>query len=569
MKTHAILGIAIVLALLSVTAVSSAQSEITILYAPMVIELAGERGRSVPFEISIINQSRTSTAYFRSEVSGLLERSDGVYVPRQRDDWEFDASDWVDLEETEFAVPPGGMHVIRGRVQIPRQSSASGYATVITELLPEPAPPGVEASTAYHQRFTTALEISVGRQHRRSAYISELRVVPTGSAPDLAMAYGRDGLLFLASVRNDGDVHVRVQGQLIIRDSSGRRVRTVPLGSGRGVIIPEAMIDLGSVLMGLLPGEYEAEARINYGGHRPAIARATFQIDDNLTGVAGIVAGRTMRVDATPTLIDLTMPRHGYRAGTITVSNMDSADVRFRVHVEELLHDPDGIPIPVDEGVIMPYSASEWVSIRPEEFVLRPGQRRNVVVGFQVPEGVVGGRYARIRVEAELADTPDGEDRITTDLDVEAYLTLGTDHERRLEVLDYLWQQAPGAPMVMVANLVGNAGNIHESLTGRYTLLQFYPEAEEQAGDLIVVRDARWEVLEQTVAEVSPTPLLPGEQRFMQAVLRTPLEANTQYRVTFELAQGTQPPQIHNLDIWVDETLQVHAGTMETVAGSL
>lgn len=123
--------------------------------------------------------------------------------------------------------------------------------------------------------------------------------------------------------------------------------------------------------------------------------------------------------------------------------------------------------------------------------------------------------------------------------------------------------------MVMVANLVGNAGNIHESLTGRYTLLQFYPEAEEQAGDLIVVRDARWEVLEQTVAEVSPTPLLPGEQRFMQAVLRTPLEANTQYRVTFELAQGTQPPQIHNLDIWVDETLQVHAGTMETVAGSL
>lgn len=575
MKHYLIVGIQVIVALLLGSLLAHAQGQLDLMYSPMVLELAGDRGNSVPFEITIINQSRSATAYFRSEVTGLYERPDGVYVPRDRSDWTYDASEWVELDATEFSVPPGGFYVIRGRVRIPRQSAASGYAMVVTELLPEPAPPGVEASTEYYQRFTTALEVAVGRQQRQSAYIAEMKVIPTGSSPDLALAYGRNGLLFLATLANDGDIHVRAQGQLIIRDAAGRRVRTVPLGTGRGVVIPDSVIELGSVIMSLPPGEYEAEARINYGGHRPAIARAAFTIDDAAAGISGIVAGRTMRVDVMPALIELVMPRHGYRAGTITVSNLDSTDVRFKVYVEELLHDLDGVPVPVDEGIVLPYSASEWVTIRPDEFVLRPGQRRNVVVGFQVPEGTEGGRYARIRVEAERADGEAGsEDYISTDLDVEAFLMIGQNHVRQLEVIDFIWQQAPGAPIVMVASLVGNAGSVHETLAGRYVLERYYPETEEQVGDVVLVRDARWEVVDQVVAEVSPTPVLPGEQRYMQAVLPTPLEANVQYRISFEVGQGNQPPQIHYLDLWVDEDLVVHAGTMEpaeteTVAGSL
>ena len=341
MKHYLIVGIQVIVSLLLGSLLAHAQGQLDLMYSPMVLELAGDRGNSVPFEITIINQSRSATAYFRSEVTGLYERPDGVYVPRDRSDWTYDASEWVELDATEFSVPPGGFYVIRGRVRIPRQTAASGYAMVVTELLPEPAPPGVEASTEYYQRFTTALEVAVGRQQRRSAYIAEMKVIPTGSSPDLALAYGRNGLLFLATLANDGDIHVRAQGQLIIRDAAGRRVRTVPLGTGRGVVIPDSVIELGSVIMSLPPGEYEAEARINYGGHRPAIARAAFTIDDAAAGISGIVAGRTMRVDVMPALIELVMPRHGYRAGTITVSNLDSTDVRFNVYVEELLHDLD------------------------------------------------------------------------------------------------------------------------------------------------------------------------------------------------------------------------------------
>lgn len=563
-------GLAVVVFLLLGAAVAPAQGDIRIVYSPMVLELAGERGATVPFEITIMNQAQFSTAYFRSDVLGLAETREGVYTTRQSDEWEYNANSWIELQDEEFAIPPGGTHILRGRVQIPRRGSASGYATVVTELLPEPTPAGVQGSTSYYQQFSTALEITVGRQHRRSAYIAELRTIPTATAPELAMAYGRDGILFLASLKNDGDVHVRGQGQLIIRDPMGRRVRSVPLGSGRGVVIPEATLDFGSLIRGLAPGTYEIEARINYGGHRPAVARTTFEIGDDTAGISGLVAGRAMRVDATPSLIELNLQRQGYRASTITIANHDSEDVRFTVYVEDLAHDADGIPVRVDTEVEMPNSARSWVEIRPNDFILRPGQRRNVVIGFQVPEGQEGGRYARIQIQAEPANPTDDAEAssIVTDLDVAAYLTLGTEHTQRLEVVDLQWQQVPDAPHIMVGVSVGNAGNIHSRASGRLTLLKYSPPTEEVLEDgVILQRDERWDAIEQVPGDVTDTPLLPGELRFMQAAFTTPFEPLNQYQVVIEIPQPAGQPLAYRLDLWVDADGIIHHGLLPQESG--
>lgn len=551
----------LVTALVAWFGTATAQSDLQILYSPMVIELAGERGATVPFEITILNNAQFSTAHFRTQVAGLAETPDGVYVPR-KDEWAYDASSWIEIDQPEFSIAPGQFHIIRGRIQIPRRATASGYATVIAELLPEPTPEGVAASTEYYQQFSTALEITVGRQHRRSAYISELRVIPTSSAPELSLVYGPNGLLFMASVKNDGDIHVRGRGQLIIRDALGRRVRTVPLGSGRGVIIPEATLDFGSVLAGLLPGTYEVEARIEYGGHRPAVARTTLNIEDGARGLSQL-GGRAMRVDASPAVIDLALQRHGYRAASVMVSNFDTMDVRVKVYAEELVQDADGVPVDVDPGTVMEYSATEWVQVRPDEFVLRPGQRRNVVVGFQVPEGHTGGRFTRIRIEAEPATPVEGEEgMVLTDLDVSAYLTLGTGHERRLEVVDLVWEQVPGTTELAVGTMVRNSGDIHVTANGRYTLFKYFPATEQEVDGVIIQRDERFEGLEQVMADVSTVPILPGALRYMQGTFQTELEPLTQYLLVAELFQPEGQPAAYRIDLWVDENGIIHPGAM-------
>lgn len=557
-------GLISILLIMIFSSLASAQSDLRILYSPMVLELAGERGSTVPFEITIMNDAQFSTAHFRAEAAGLQESRDGVYNLRTDDDWEYGASSWIELQETEFSVPPGEFYVLRGVVRIPRQAPGSGYATVVAELIPEPKPADVEASTSYYQRFPTALEIVVGQQQRRSAFISDMRVIPTASTPELASAYGQNGILFLATLENDGDVHVRGQGQLIIRDPQGRRVRSVPLGSGRGVVIPQAALDFGSIIRGLAPGEYEVEARIEYGGHRPAVTRTTIEIGDDLAGVSGSVGGRGMRVDVAPGSIELVLQRQGYRASTVSVTNHDNVDVRFKVFVEELAHDYDGIPMTVEPGVELPYSAAAWAEVRPDEFVLRPGQRRSIIVGFQVPEVEDGGRYARIRIEAEPANMDEVADatNIVTDLDVSAILTLGTDHERSIDVGDLQWEQLPNSPLVRMGLLVRNTGNIHFPVAGRVTLLKFTPASEEVVNDVVIQQDERWDVVEQIPAEVSMGPVLPGEVRFMQAALGTAFEPLTQYQGYIEIAIAGGQPLAYRLDLWMDADGIIHLGTL-------
>lgn len=559
-----LLGLISILLIMIFSSLASAQSDLRILYSPMVLELAGERGSTVPFEITIMNDAQFSTAHFRAEAAGLQESRDGVYNLRADDDWEYGASSWIELQETEFSVPPGEFYVLRGVVRIPRQAPGSGYATVVAELIPEPKPADVEASTSYYQRFPTALEIVVGQQQRRSAFISDMRVIPTASTPELASAYGQNGFLFLATLENDGDVHVRGQGQLIIRDPQGRRVRSVPLGSGRGVVIPQAALDFGSIIRGLTPGTYEVEARIEYGGHRPAVTRTTIEIGDDLAGVSGSAGGRGMRVDVAPGSIELALQRQGYRASTVSVTNHDNVDVRFKVFVEELAHDYDGIPVTVEPGMELPYSAAAWAEVRPDEFVLRPGQRRSIIVGFQVPEVEDGGRYARIRIEAEPADMEDGTDatNVVTDLDVSAILTLGTEHERSIDVGDLQWEQLPNSPLVRMGFLVRNTGNIHFPIAGRVTLLKFIPASEQIVDDVVIQQDERWDVAEQIPAEVSMGPVLPGEVRFMQAALGTAFEPLTQYQGYIEIAIAGGQPLAYRLDLWMDADGIIHLGTL-------
>ncbi len=56
-----------------------AQTPLQISLSPLVIELAGERGQTLPFSITIVNNSRFQAADFRAYVTGLHEgRSGGV-----------------------------------------------------------------------------------------------------------------------------------------------------------------------------------------------------------------------------------------------------------------------------------------------------------------------------------------------------------------------------------------------------------------------------------------------------------------------------------------------------------
>lgn len=545
-----------------------AQSPIQISIAPLAIELAGERGQTVPFSVSIVNNSRFQTARFRAYAAGLREGRAGDYAPKTPDDGPYAASSWVRFERTEFEIGPGDAYELRGTVNIPRNAGPSGYAAVVVELLPEERIGAAALSVEYVQQFVTALEIIVGRRHARSAHIESMTIVPASSVPELAAAYGNNAVLFIGTVVNDGDVHVIGRGTLILRDERGRRIREVPLGGGRGVILPDTVVDFGSVLGGLAPGLYEMQVIVDYGGPRPAIGRMEFELSDEAVGVSGAIAGRAVRIDAGPNLLLYEFPRGGYRGQTVTVVNRDFVDVDFVVTLEELVNDEDGQPLAVEPGVVMPYSAAPWGEVRPIAFTLRPGQRRNVVIGFRVPQDESGGRYARVRIEGKTPAPEPGMEAASSEITVDALLMVGSGFAPRLDVTEVEWRAVGATGRVSVGATVTNEGDIHGPAGMRLSLLEYVPAVEEDMGDFILVRDEQWNIVDNAEIEAGDAVLLPGEGRFMFAVFNHVLEKDKQYQVLVEvLGEGGRRDDMAQLYLWVDSNGNVHEGLREDLMG--
>lgn len=544
-----------------------AQTPVQVSISPLAIELHGERGASIPFGISVANNSLFQPVRFSVRVSGLVEGRSGEYMPAPLD-IPHSAASWVRMEREQFEVPPGERRELRGTVNIPRDAGPSGYGAVILELLPEERVGQAALSVEYIQQFVTALEIVVGRRHVRSAHIESMTVIPASSVPELRASYGDGAVLFVSTLVNDGDVHVAGRGRLILRDERGRRVREVPLGGGRGVVLPDAIVDFGSILSGLDPGDYEMQAIVDYGGSRPAIGRMEFSLSDEAVGVSQIVAGRAVRIDAGPDLLAYNFPRSGYRAQTITVINRDNVDVDFTVRLAELVKDESGDSIDVDPGVVMPYSAVSWGDVRPASFSLRPGQRRNVVIGYRVPEGESGGRYARIVVEGVAPASEPGLEAATSEISIDSLLILGGDYSPRLALREVEWRQVGTTNTLSVGVTIANEGDIHGSARLRLSLLEYTPSQEEDMGDFILVTGERWDLVDGVEVAPENLVLLPGQDHFLFGTFSRPLQAGRQYQVRVEaLGEGGSRDGGASLDLWFDESGTIHEGLMDEIRG--
>lgn len=543
-----------------------AQTPIQLSISPLAMELSGERGQTVPFTISLVNNSRFQTARFELQAMALREGRGGDYSSVPPHGGPYDASSWVRFETDSFEIPPGSTYVLRGNVVIPRDAGPSGYAAVVMNLLPEQLVGQAALSVEYTQQFVTALEIVVGRRHVRSAHVESMAVIPAASVPEFRALYGDEAVLFVGSVVNDGDVHIVSEGRLILRDERGRRVRETPLGGGRGVILPETTVDLVSVLGGLAAGTYEMQAIVNYGAGRPAVGRMEFTLSDEAVGLSQVVAGRAVRIDAGPDSLSYEFPRHGYRAQTLTVVNRDNVDVDFTVRLEELAKDESGDTVPVEPGVVMPYSAVAWGDVRPQSFTLRPGQRRNVVIGFRAPEGEQGGRYARVVVEGIMPASEPGMEAAKSEIGVDALLLLGEDFAPRMAVSEVEWREVGSKTgVVSVGATIVNEGDIHGAAGMRLSLLGFTPAQEEERDGFIFVTSETWNIVDSVDVEVDNVVLLPGQGHFIFGTFHEALEPNRQYQVLVDVTgAGGRRDASGELWLWRDEAGMIHAGFHES-----
>ena len=480
---------------LLVSGSKEALSQLSFTITPIIQEMVVSPGETKTFRLSVFTTiSRQEKMHFlvypadfRLDREGEIEFFEPGSIKRS-------AASWIKIEPAEFIVGPNETKDIKVTITVPRNVSGGYYAAILVQLLPE-IPPGMKIGTVRSWRMASIVELTVSgwKKPRADINISDLKVEPSKE---------KKSLVFTVSVENKGDVHTRVEGNLVITTKQGRKLAELPLKAGRGTVFPESTRDFKAILEKELPqGEYFATAVLNYE-NKSARSRVSFSVGEALSKGEEVAKEKEINFFVTPEIAEINAPSGSTRTINFTFVNGGKNVIHCRLHLKDVQINPDGEVMLLKAGST-PFSCSDWIELKESEFDLGPLQRRNVLGLLKIPEGVVGGRYARLAVEVSESR---GEKNVITIPETMIAVLVGKEFQTKGEISKLQLVHKGNVPSEFLVSFK-NTGDIHLKVRGN-----------------LVVKDKTGNVVMQLSLSKEEMLVLPGSIRNFRVALPEPLQ---------------------------------------------
>jgi hypothetical protein len=452
---------------------------------------------------------------------------------------------WMELQDTLIEISPGDMREVYVLVKVPARARGGAYGAVVFKILPaedeRPVSDQPLASTVYYYQMPAFVEISVARSgsalRRLKSGRIDVRTPETDSV--LADNYGPDAMMVAAEIENTGNILVEARGQLIIRDENNRLVRRVPLGAGRGAILPGAKTFLRSIIQRLNPGLYSVRAIVQYGGHSPAVSLTSFEVSRRAAAQVGELGiSIPLEIDIRPEELSFSAPQNAFRAFGATLINRESFPVAVDVSMGQIYHDVTGqlwTSPEADSGRAL----AGWVEYDPAEMKINPNRRKTVRLTLNVSDTAAGGYYGCLLFNARVADTADTAPAfLPTALSLPIYIEVPSGIEYAGEIVSMKIEET-AYQGVTLRPVYRNTGNTHTTVNGLATI-QMWSEDRAALDSLIVLSEPKFEDVGQVAIEVDSVLILPGEVRILSTQTVEFLPPG-HYRAIVEIRCGPTP----------------------------
>ncbi len=517
---------------------ASAQFDISL--SPLLVEIDIAPGAKKYFSLYLTNDNILNSVDLIAYTMDITETQQGTYKIVDKGESEFSCADWMEIKDTSFTLKPSESKEIKVWIKAPRSAFGGRYGAVVFEIAPEKEPLGEKlGSVVYYFRMPAFVEVTVKRFGGlvRKASISDFKVEPVPTAGRLEKKIGKEALGFIASVKNEGNIHVMGKGMLFIKNKEGRTKRRVPLGGGRGVVIPEATVNFKSLLKKPPPGEYIARAVINFGGLSPAIAEFPFTVTRTKSSALGsFKASSYIALDIKPEHLEMKIPTRGFRAVTFSFRNDEHDTVEIKAHLKDIEYDEEGDLVLLDSSETH-RSCREWISLEPQEFTIAPEKRERVKLTIQAPIEGEGGYYACVVFDVLLKSSKEGA--ISTPFQIPVIISVPPNLDKEGEIVNLEISASAGRPALVTAYFK-NTGNIHLKPKGKISL-EVLKEIKT-TGDIIYVGKPKYEKVGEFFFEEVEQYVLPGGIRKMQAGYPGALEAG-KYLAEITIDYGGSEPE--------------------------
>lgn len=552
-RTFAWKAIRVLVGAIAITVIVSCAcaAELLLSFAPMLVELTVVPGAVETFEIVILNKSKVDSADFQIYLADIVQGLDGEYDLQEVGASQYSCAKWISLSADEAIVGPNSTLAITGTLKVPRGVSGGRYAAIVLELLPQESKADpVFATTTFVQRFVTVIEVFLpAPQVRNALSVTGFNVMYATEDPVYESVYGKNAVILSAELKNDGNTHAFVSGRMILRDQSGKRLLEIPLGAGRGIVLPETTVNLSSVLSdGLASGNYTADISVRYGGMRPATAKVPFSIGESGTEVAKMDASAVIApFSVDPDQLNLSGLAGSTVARALVVENRSDQTIRIEGRTTTLAFDDEGELIEeesvLEDETLSTHSCVDWIELRPNAVEIRPRARQVVRMMISIPKGESGGKYANVvftatPVASGESSTPDGS-TWSGESGTVVFLRVGKELEPIAELTPITIDDGGPSVGTVFGTVFSNTGTIHVKPRASLTLKRrVMPESVpgiEYIGPGSLVDVDSLDLGEEL------SPVLPGCTRSFDVALAGQLESGD-YVVEFLVEYGGKSP---------------------------
>jgi hypothetical protein len=165
--------------------------------------------------------------------------------------------DWVELNKYEFNLNPKEIKKLRLKIKVPKDVKGELAAQIF--FTSTPLNTGGQPGTGIKTRLGAVLYVAIKGTEIVDAEIKSITVSKNANE-------GKEKLQFEVNVKNNGNVHIRPAGKIVISNKAGKGLVELELKSDKPTLPGEdTPYDALWGNPGLKPGEYKVSVAINYG----------------------------------------------------------------------------------------------------------------------------------------------------------------------------------------------------------------------------------------------------------------------------------------------------------------
>lgn len=432
-----------------------------IIVSPQITELEAPPGGKKTFEVTVGNAGQLTSLVAHIGVSPIEQNHRGDYTITSKDN-KWSCVPWITIDKQRVALEPGEWETIRCQVEVPFNASGGRYAA-ITVSFGDMASRTPGLTTSFQYVLGSYIELSISRGLvTRSAEISNLQVTAIAGNPILENQYGRDAFFIVADVANTGNIGILAKATLRVREQRGLHRREVPLGTGRGMVLPEATVKYRSLFTRKPPaGIYAAEASLDYGSYKPAVTRLVFSITQDGDIVPGRVESvETVGLGVNPRAFDLRGGPGARKTVGVTLSNVEATPLTITTEKLGLYQRSDGRLATTTSNTEL--SCQDWITVEPDSFEIEPNSRKRVRITLGIPRETSGSRYARIAFVPKAASV--SRESMAESYSTDIYLTILPDIKKAIAIKGLGASSEGRFKPVSINFRVENTGNCHVSI---------------------------------------------------------------------------------------------------------